>query len=154
MKILSWMMCGLFSLVVLVPVGAHARECQNAVECVADLALHQLDSRMSTVSGVAAAAVIAAGAVVTAARPGEKPAPEGVVRDTDPNGKPKVSLELLPSRVQEPVADPVPSTPAERKRSANALRVNEAITNVGLVVTGAAVLGAMVGSLAANAKKH
>jgi hypothetical protein len=153
MKIVSWMMCGLASLVALAPVAAHARECQGAAECVANLALGQLDSRMATVSGVAAGAVIAAGALVTATHPSPKADPEGVVRATDPDGKAKVSLELLPARTQ--AADPAPSaTSAERKRSANALRLNEAITNVGLAVTGAAVLGAMVGSLTANAKKR
>jgi hypothetical protein len=149
MKILSWMICGLFALA---PAGARARECHTAAECVANLAMGQLDTRMATVTGVAAAAVIAAGAVATAARSVDKAAPEGVMTTADATQKPKSTLELLPSRAS---ADPAPSaTPAERKRSADALRLNEAITNVGLAVTGVAVLGAIVGGIAGNAKKR
>jgi hypothetical protein len=130
------------------PVAAHA-ECQSAPECLQIwLGPIRANTTFALVTGALAAPVILAGGIATAVQMAnaEPTPPAGVlpiapVNGTAPPKKARPKLALIPT---DPPPSGRPLTPQERAAHDRAVQINDAITNVGIAIGGAAVVGGII----------
>ena len=123
---------------------ARAQQCRSVPECLAfaGLTTGKVDSLFALVTAAVAAPVILTGAVITAA---------GQVRAEQQRREP-INLALIPvPEPQPPPAEPTSQELRNREKQRRVVQVNDALTNVGIAVGGAAVLGSIIYGIA-NAK--
>jgi hypothetical protein len=123
--------------------GRAAAQCANGPECIQRwVGPIRVDPIMALVTGVVAAPIIVAGGFVTAAKMAgaDKEIPAGVVPPAGP--KQRATLTLIPTEPAPPTGRV--QSPDERAAHEQAVRVNDAITNVALAVGGAAVITGIV----------
>jgi hypothetical protein len=133
--------------VALAAAPARAFECHSIPECLS--LLPRLDPRIVAVGAALTAGVLAAGGLVTALQPTDRPLPTGATV----NGR-RYNLNLIPPADPDPPPEEAESDPKkrhERAQNEGLLRFNDIASTAVIVAGGAAIVGSIIAGIA---KKH
>jgi hypothetical protein len=140
-----WLLAGSLCIAVGLPVHAGAQQCTNGPECIQRwIRPIPPNPTEALVTAVLAAPVLLAGGVVTVAKLSseEKAPPAGVKAPPPDQPQRRPELVLIPNQSAPPASRTV--SPEERAKQEQLVRINDAITNVGIALGGAAVLAGII----------